>query len=741
MTNWFSKLFGRTKSSPIQTTQAKVDVKTQEGGASNIEIERLKREVAETRETLIKTLEKNLADKKDEINNKELDLKVAKKELDESKKENSELKISLSSQLAEKETLIKTLEKDLADRKDEINNKELELKVAKKELDESKKENSELKISLCSQLTEKETRIQTLEKDLAEKKNEINDKELDLKAAKKELDESKKENNELKISLRSQLAEKETRIQTLEKDLADKKNEINDKELDLKAAKKELDESKKENSELKISLLTIENDCTAKSQELDKVKAEAKKTEEELDVKKQSLGFVGEVLNAKEADNRDAVEIREKTEAVIQFVENNVCEIFRETSSLDEKEYKEIDCKELCDDIWKWGNLERKTWLKGKTVVAFVGEFSAGKTSIVNRILSQDKEDPQFTLPVSSAPTTAVATYISAGHETSVQFTDADENLKNMHLKTFKEFSKASLENINLSKLVRHFVVEYNNPHLDKLSILDTPGFSSNNHEDEIRTTEVVKEADALFWVIDANAGDVNERSVQIIKKYLEDIPLFIVINKVDGKSPNERNQIQDKVKQTMEKNGLQQVVLYIQFSQEAPLDKIMRVLPAILSKKRDNRILDKIKELSNERIKHYEGVIDSAQKEIRDYQTKINEAKSIIDTNPKEKNIRIEEWNNNLDRMGELIGNTFFGSGGNKIKDPERYWELDARKAEIFNEVMDLYSEFADARENWQKNTQNKSECEQNLKDFKRYLQSLEQLNFKFNELTKPFN
>ncbi|KAA6336793.1 GTPase Der [termite gut metagenome] len=624
MANWFRKLFGRTKSSPIQTTQAEVDVKTRELEALNKEkdagIERLRKEI----------------------------------EIERLKREIAEVKANLKS---------------------------------------------------APEKPEAEVDFQP----------PVSDEYLD--------------------SLRSQLTEKETLIKTLKKELADKEDEIDDKKFDLNAAKKKLDESKKENSELKNSLRDIENEYTAKSQELDKVKAEAKEIEEELGIKKQSLGFVGEILNAKEADSRDAIEIKEKTEAVIQFVENNVCDIFRETSSLETKDYKE-----LCEDIWKWGNFERKTWLKGKTVVAFVGEFSAGKTSIVNRILSQDKEDTKFTLPVSSAPTTAIATYISAGHETSVQFTDSDENLKNMRLKTFMEFSKASLDKINLSKLVRHFVVKYNNQHLNNLSILDTPGFSSNDHEDEIRTTKVVKEADALFWVVDAHTGEVNDRSVQIIKKHLEGISLFIVINKVDGKSPNERDQIKRKVQQTMEKNGIQ-VRQYIEFSKKEPLNTMMNVISTILPRKQDNNILDEIKGFSDKLIKEYEEEITSAQKEIRDYQTQINEAESIIDTNPKEKDIRIEEWNNNLDRMGELIGNTFFGSGGNKIKDPERYWELDARKAEIFNEVMDLYSEFADARENWQINTQNKLECEQNVKELRKYIQDIKQLNSKFNELTKPFN
>jgi calcineurin-like phosphoesterase family protein len=293
-----------------------------------------------------------------------------------------------------------------------------------------------------------------------------------------------------------------------------------------------------------------------------------------------------------------------------------------------------------------------------------------------------------------------------------------------------------------LSKLVRHFVVKYNNQHLNNLSILDTPGFSSNDREDEMRTAEVIKEADALFWVVDTHTGEVNERSVQIIKKHLEGLPLYMVINKVDGKSPNERNQIQHKVQQTMKKNGIQ-VVEYIEFSQKEPLNTMMNAISAISPREQDNNILDEIKDFSNELIKHYEGEIDSAQKEIRGCQTKINEAESIIDTNPKETEIRIEEWRKNEERMNELLGQTFwnFGDYVNKIKEPEKYWKLYARKTEIFDEVMKLDNEFANACKDRLISIQNKSESEQNVKELRRYIQSLKQLNSKFNELTKQFN
>ncbi|GHV66109.1 hypothetical protein FACS1894199_08830 [Bacteroidia bacterium] len=537
-------------------------------------------------------------------------------------------------------------------------------------------------------------------------------------------------------SLRSQSAEIEAQLKELKKELAEKDDAIDDKEFELNSTKKKLDESKKEISELKASLHNIENDYTAKSQELEKEKEKTKGKDEDLDLSKQSIGFVSEILNAKDADSRDAIDIKEKTEAVIQFVNTEVCKTFRETSSLEEDDYQGIT-----DKIWKWGNFERKAWLKGKTVIAFVGEFSAGKTSIVNRILSQDKEDTQFALPVSSAPTTAIATYLSYGNETLVQFTDSDENLKNLPLETFIQFSKASLEKINVAKLVRHFVIKYNNQHLNKLSILDTPGFSSNDPQDETRTTEVIREADALFWVMDAHTGEINEHSVQIIKKHLEGLPLYIIINKVDGKSPNERSQIKDKVQQTMDKNGIH-VEQYIEFSSKEPLEIMMDVISAIIPREQDNNILDEITDLSNELIKYYDEQITSAQTEIRNYQALINQAEATTEASQRKKDKLINKWNNNEEQIISTLGETFWNDSGrpNKIIYPNLFWELYDQKPDIFNKVVELDEKIRVAWVDYISNFNSKSECEGSVKEWRGYLKSLERLNNTFQEKTLTF-
>lgn len=80
--------------------------------------------------------------------------------------------------------------------------------------------------------------------------------------------------------------------------------------------------------------------------------------------------------------------------------------------------FNRIDNENLFkEDLQKWAIVKKKDWIEGKTAIAFVGEFSAGKTSIVNRILSQDNPNVPL-LPVGSEATTAIPTYIAGGVST-----------------------------------------------------------------------------------------------------------------------------------------------------------------------------------------------------------------------------------------------------------------------------------------------------------------------------------
>ena len=248
------------------------------------------------------------------------------------------------------------------------------------------------------------------------------------------------------------------------------------------------------------------------------------------------------------------------------------------------------------------GLFQRKSWIQGKTSIAFVGEFSAGKTSIVNRILSQD--DPNVPrLPVSTKATTAIPTYISGGVSTYYQFVTPGNELKSISEHTFKRVNKEVLDQVKgVSSLIQYFVMTYKNPNLDKLSILDTPGFNSNDSEDAERTIGVINECDALFWVFDVNAGTVNRSSIKIIKENLKK-PLYVVINQIDTKSKSDVDSVENLIRKTLQDEGIQ-IESVIRFSKREPLENIMSPILAIKHDDSREKYLDDILSMLSSKVK-----------------------------------------------------------------------------------------------------------------------------------------
>lgn len=258
--------------------------------------------------------------------------------------------------------------------------------------------------------------------------------------------------------------------------------------------------------------------------------------------------------------------------------------------------------------------MKKKHWLDGKTTIAFVGEFSAGKTSIVNRILSQDDKTIPL-LPVSTKATTAIPTYIAGGVSTAYRFVTPDNVEKNLSESTFKKVSKEVLDQVKgVSSLIKYFVMTYKNPNLNGLSILDTPGFNSNDSEDKERTIEVINECDALFWVFDVNAGTVNRSSISLIKEKLNK-PLYVVINKVDTKPKSEVDKVEALISKTLKDAGLK-VEQYIRFSAKAPLEDIMAPIKSVGSTSESDTFVDDVQNDLVGLLNKYESTVQDASRE-----------------------------------------------------------------------------------------------------------------------------
>ncbi|MBI6121023.1 dynamin family protein [Salegentibacter maritimus] len=373
-----------------------------------------------------------------------------------------------------------------------------------------------------------------------------------------------------------------SRLEELEEEVADLEDEISELGIRNKRIKEEKDA-------LDDKIYRLEKE---KGEILDVKMENEKKLDEIIKLnctQKERLDFVSDLLNAHNATNEEFQEKDHKTWEIFSFIADNLGPrlSFLNNNIIDDNYF------EKC---WNWRNQEIKTWIKNKKVVAIVGEFSAGKTSIVNRILKQD--DPNaLELPVKSTETTAVPTYISQGKDFNCQFYSSSGDLKNISSTSFQKITKSVIDDMNISSIVKYFVLSYKNENLSDISILDTPGFSSTSEEIISKTTEVVKEADALFWVVDANTGEINNSSVDVLKENLNGVPLYIIINKSDTKSQSDLESLIEKVEETLNRNGITYQKV-IPFSKKMKADCLIDILNSVSPRENPDIISELIEQI-----------------------------------------------------------------------------------------------------------------------------------------------
>ncbi|SNR51044.1 small GTP-binding protein domain-containing protein [Lutibacter agarilyticus] len=505
------------------------------------------------------------------------------------------------------------------------------------------------------------------------------------------------------------------------KEINDLKEKIEDLEDEISDLEKRNKRLKEEKNELEEKIYSIEKGKNELEDTLQKNENKLNEAEKVNKRQQETLSFISDILNANNAKNEKYEEINNKTWEIFSYINDNL----KNGLSYLENDFINDD---TIDECWNWCNQEVKTWIKNKKVVAIVGEFSAGKTTIVNRILKQD--DPNaIELPVKSTETTAIPTYISKGIDFNCQFYSPSGDLKNISSESFQKVTKSVLDDINISSLVKYFVLSYKNENLSNLSILDTPGFGSNSEEIINKTTKVVKEADALFWVVDANSGELNSSSVKVIKDNLQDIPLYLIINKSDTKSPKDLKILESKIKETLDKNKINYKKV-ITFSHVKELDELMTILNSI-SPKNQRNIISEIREQINITLKDSKALLGELKREEKSLRRGIEVVKRKL-------NDIINEIDYSLDDMQSVIEfkEKFFVEDYYKIT-KDKYGKFENGKERILSSndrLPDSINNFIDLNGSH-------SEMLEKISNKKYFIDNLKDSNKKFEDLINNYN
>ena len=201
-----------------------------------------------------------------------------------------------------------------------------------------------------------------------------------------------------------------------------------------------------------------------------------------------------------------------------------------------------------------------------KNIIALCGQFSSGKTSMINSFLKEN------ILPTSIEPTTAINTFVVYEKDNDLYIrncfsgqTKVDKKLYEFVTHTFtKEYSDDV-----------HNMVKYVSLHTEKLkykniALLDTPGYTGqgqNAEEDDSNMAmKGIIKADNIIWVVNMENGTIRANDLEFLQREeLNGKDILIVFNKADFQSEENIDKIVEESKIQLDSMGIdyKDIVVY----------------------------------------------------------------------------------------------------------------------------------------------------------------------------------
>lgn len=195
--------------------------------------------------------------------------------------------------------------------------------------------------------------------------------------------------------------------------------------------------------------------------------------------------------------------------------------------------------------------------LASKTVVAFGGSFSAGKSSLINALLGK------ALMVVEVDPTTALPAYVLAGDSDEIyalNHHDLRVQLNEDEFASLTHDEKALYGSQVSRSLSTAFVVRKEFP-WSNLAFIDTPGYSGQTHlggrtDANIAATQL-NSAHALVWVVSAKQGVIPETDIDFLAKLDPNIPRLIVVSRADQINESDLQAIVERIRTTLAERNL----------------------------------------------------------------------------------------------------------------------------------------------------------------------------------------
>jgi small GTP-binding protein len=167
-------------------------------------------------------------------------------------------------------------------------------------------------------------------------------------------------------------------------------------------------------------------------------------------------------------------------------------------------------------------------------LVVVMGAFNAGKSTLLNALLGRDL------LNMNVLPATATVTMLRKGKAGEVFGHAKGVATRAWPLSELTLLSaEGDTESANIRQSLSFVEVPLENPLLDKVTLVDTPGLNSPNATHTRATEDFVHRAQAVLWIISC-LQPLNEHERSWIEHLPAGIRVLVVINQIDQLDPEE---------------------------------------------------------------------------------------------------------------------------------------------------------------------------------------------------------
>jgi GTPase Era involved in 16S rRNA processing len=175
-------------------------------------------------------------------------------------------------------------------------------------------------------------------------------------------------------------------------------------------------------------------------------------------------------------------------------------------------------------------------------VLAVVGEFNAGKSTLLNAWLGKEL------LPTGVRPTTAVPCIVRYGEKDGgkIIYTDgSSESVLPENLRRYVDERARSANDVdNSARKAVSVELFLPIPDLKTVWLVDTPGLNSLVPEHRAATAQLLKRADAFIWVVDATQLGRESEAVSCRELVPPGATMVAVLNRMDEIAADERDEV-----------------------------------------------------------------------------------------------------------------------------------------------------------------------------------------------------